>query len=296
MAGTECILAIALTLDVTRAGDRQVVHLGAIPVARYHVTDVTSRRHAIVKLAEAGTLAAIDIAEVFDVTPVHVSELRGRYRQQGQAGIQQGRRGPHGPMKVRLLIERRILELGEKGLSNRAMAQRLMDSEKEISRDTVGRILLKRQPQQAILPSIEEPEPDAQPAVPLPTEVESIGAVAQGPSRYAVVMLLHLALGQLGLWSVFESLGAQLDRSRMAAAQLIVIVALGFALRFKSIERFKTAARRDFGMLLGLSRVPSVQTLRTHVQDLDDSVDSDAVMRKLLAPFVELEPVWEGAY
>jgi hypothetical protein len=49
-------------------------------------------------------------------------------------------------------------------------------------------------------------------------------------------------------------------------------------------------------MLLGLTGIPSVQTLRSHVGDLVDSVDPDAVMRKLLAAFVELEPVWEGAY
>jgi hypothetical protein len=49
-------------------------------------------------------------------------------------------------------------------------------------------------------------------------------------------------------------------------------------------------------MLLGLSGIPSVQTLRTHVGDLVESVYPDAVMRKLLAAFVELEPVWEGAY
>lgn len=109
-------------------------------------------------------------------------------------------------------------------------------------------------------------------------------------------MLLHVALGQLGLWSVFESLGARLDRCRMAAAQLVGVIALGFARRFKSVERFKTAVRRDFGMLLGLQGIPSVQTLRTHVGDLVESVDPDAVMRKLLAAFVELEPVWEGAY
>ena len=49
-------------------------------------------------------------------------------------------------------------------------------------------------------------------------------------------------------------------------------------------------------MLLGLSAIPSVQTLRTHVGDLVESVDPDVVMRKLLEAFVELEPVWEGAY
>jgi transposase len=250
----------------------------------------------IVQLAEAGSLKAIDIAEAFDVTPIYVSQLRSRYRQSGSAGLYAGRRGPHGPMKVTPLIETRVLELEKKGLSHKAIAAQLQKSGKEISYQTVRRILLKQRPEQRVLATVQEPEPEQiLPALPTAPE-SSPEKLPQGQTRYAGAMLLYVALGQLGLWSVFQSLGARLDRSRMAAAQLIGIIALGFALRFKSIERFKTAVRRDFGMLLGLSGVPSVQTLRTHVGDLVECVDPDAVMRKLLAAFVELEPVWEGAY
>jgi len=296
LASSECLLQIPPTLDVTRAGDHQVVHVGATPIACFPVSDVATRRHVMVQLAEAGTAKTVVVAEAFGVTPIYVSLLRGRYRQQGSAGLQAGRRGPHGPMKLTPGIERRILELDRKGLSHKAIAQRLADSGKKISYQTVRRLLLKRLPEQEVLPAMKEAEPEAPPAALPVAENDSAAGIPQGPSRYAGVMLLHVALGQLGLWSVFESLGARLDRSRMAAAQLVGIIALGFALRFKSVERFKTAVRRDFGMLLGLPAVPSVQTLRTHVQDLVDSVDPDAVMRKLLAAFVELEPVWEGAY
>lgn len=296
LVSTECLLNVTPTVDVTRAGDHQIVHLGATPIACFPVSDVGTRRHVMVQLAEAGALKSLEIAEAFDVTPIYVSLLRGRYREQGSAGLQAGRRGPHGPMKLTPLIERRVLELDKKGLSHRAIAHRLTDSGKKISYQTVRRILLKRLPQQEVLPAVKEPGPEE----PIPALVAAVAAnaevVPQGSTRYAGAMLLHVALGQLGLWSVFESLGARLDRSRMAAAQLIGIIALGFALRFKSIERFKTAMRRDFGMLLGLSAAPSVQTVRTHVRDLSESVDPDVVMRKLLESFVELEPVWEGAY
>ena len=296
LASAELLFNVRPTLDVTRAGDHQVVHLGATPIACFPVSDVAMRRHVMVQLAEAGALKTVAVAEAFCVTPVYVSLLRGRYRQQGSDGLRAGRRGPHGPMKMTPLIERRILELDKKGLSHKAIARRLAESGKTISYQTVRRLLLKRLPEQQVLLPVKELEPEAEPAFVPSAEVESTAAVPQGPSRYAGVMLLQVALGQLGLWSVFESLGARLDRSRMAAAQLVGIIALGFALRFKSIERLKTAVRRDFGMLLGLPAVPSVQTLRTHVQDLVDSVDPDAVMRKLLGAFVELEPVWEGAY
>ena len=296
LANTEYLLSVPPTLDVTRAGDHQIVHLGATPIASFPVSDVSTRRHVMVQLAEAGAVKTVDIAAAFEVTPIYVSLLRGRYREQGSAGLQAGQRGPHGPMKLTPLMERRILELDKKGLSHRAIAQRLTDSGKKISYQTVRRILLRRLPQQEVLSVIKEPESETSLSVLAPAVGEGSEEVPQGPTRYAGAMLLHVALGQLGLWSVFESLGARLDRSRMAAAQLIGIIALGFGLRFKSIERFKTAVRRDFGMLLGLQGIPSVQTLRTHVGGLVDSVDPDAVMRKLLAAFVELEPVWEGAY
>jgi transposase len=296
LANTEYLLSVPPTLDVTRAGDHQVVHLGATPIASFPVSDVSTRRHVMVQLAEAGAVKTVNIAAAFKVTPIHVSLLRGRYRKQGSAGLQAGRRGPHGPMKLTPLMERRALELDQQGLSHRAIAQRLTDSGKKISYQTVRRILLRRLPQQEVLSVIKGPEPETPLSVLAPAVGEGSEEVPQGPTRYAGAMLLHVALGQLGLWSVFESLGARLDRSRMAAAQLIGIIALGFALRFKSIERFKTAVRRDFGMLLGLQGIPSVQTLRTQVGDLVDSVDPDAVMRKLLAAFVELEPVWEGGY
>jgi hypothetical protein len=39
-----------------------------------------------------------------------------------------------------------------------------------------------------------------------------------------------------------------------------------------------------------------VQTLRTHVMALAESVAPDAIMRALLAVYLELEPVWEHAY
>lgn len=296
LASTDCLLTVPLTLDVTRAGDHQVVHLGATPIASFPASDVSTRRHVMVQLAEAGALKTVEIAAAFEVTPIYVSLLRGRYRQQGSAGLQAGRRGPHGPIKLTLLIERRVLELDKKGLSHRAIAQRLTDSGKKISRDTVRRILLKERPEQGVLPAVREPEPEEPLTALVAAAGENAQELPQGSTRYAGAMLLHVALEQLGLWSVFESLGARLDRSRMAAAQLVGVIALGFALRFKSVERFKTAVRRDFGMLLSLSGIPSVQTLRTHVGDLVECVDPDAVMRKLLAAFVELEPVWEGAY
>jgi hypothetical protein len=137
---------------------------------------------------------------------------------------------------------------------------------------------------------------------PTPLEVEGRAvptvAVVPGrtPTRYAGAMLLHVALTQLRLWRVFRDAGAQLGRTRLSVAQVVGVVALGFALRFGSIERFKTAFVRDFGLLLGLRVMPGVQTLRVHIAALAESVTPEAIMRALLAAYLQVEPVWEGAY
>lgn len=100
----------------------------------------------------------------------------------------------------------------------------------------------------------------------------------------------------VGFWSVFQTVGASVGRFMLSVAQVVGVVALGFALRLRSIEGFKTALRRDFGRLLGLRLAPAVQTVRTRVRALADSVDPALVMRKLVEAFIQLEPVWEGAY
>ena len=92
LASAEPLLKVPATLDVTRAGDHQVVHVGATPIACFPVSDVAMRRHVMVQLAEAGAMKTVTVAEAFGVTPIYVSLLRGRYRQQGSAGLQAGRR------------------------------------------------------------------------------------------------------------------------------------------------------------------------------------------------------------
>lgn len=85
LANTECLLSVPPTLDVTRAGDHQVVHLRATPIAGFPVSDVSTRRHVMGQLAEAGAVKTVKIAAVFKVTPIYVSLLRDRYREQSSA-------------------------------------------------------------------------------------------------------------------------------------------------------------------------------------------------------------------
>lgn len=287
-------VAVPPVLDVTRVGDQHVVHLGATPIAQYPVADVTMRRHVMVQLAEAGAIPGTLIAERFHVTPVYVSLLRGRYRAKGASALTARRRGPQGPMKVTPQLEARVRALRAVGHSYRTIATRL-HATTGISHQTVRRILQRAAATQLALPATDHAPATRPPAIavePTPARVP----VPEGETRYAGAMLLHVALSQLGLWAVFQSLGASVGRTTLSVRQVVGVVALGFALRLRSIEGFKTALRRDFGRLLGLRVVPTVQTLRTHVRALAESVDPAQVMRKLVEAWVQLEPVWEGAY
>lgn len=295
LATLDSTFEVAPGLRVERASEQQIVSVGATPIACYGACDVTSRRHVMVHLAEAGRLKGLDIAAAFEVTPVYLSLLRGQYREQGSAALTAGRLGPHGPMKVTARLEARVLALRQKGLSYRAIAAKL-SGEEGICYQTVRRIVQKQSARQESLLGVEVAAVEPVPAMDHGAELEQRVSPPQGETAYAGAMLLHVALGQLGLWSVFEKLGARLNRRRLAVAQLVGIIALGFALRLKSLEGFKTALRRDFGMLLGLASIPSVQTLRSQVADLAQSVQPGLVVEKLLEAYVKLEPVWEGAY
>ena len=289
LAKLESSFNVPPSLSVIRAGDHEVVHIGCTPIANHFASDITSRRQVMVQLAEAGRLKAVQIAECFGVTPVYLSQLRGRYRKQGSAALRSERRGPKGPMKVTPQLATRVRKLRTNGLSYKAIAEKVSDQQ-EISYQTVRRIVLNEEVQQS-LPKTQETE-----ACVAPGSESRVDKMPEGESQYAGAMLLHVALGQLGLWSVFEKVGALVGQTKLGVKQVVGTIALGFVLRLRSIEGFKTALRGDFGMLLGLSHVPCVQTLRTQIASLAESVEPDVVMRKLFEAFVELEPVWEGAY
>jgi transposase len=193
-------------LDVTRVGEFEVVHVGATPIARYAIGDVTVRRHVMVQLAEAGRLPGQEIAERFGVTPVYVSQLRGRYREAGSSELTARRRGPKGPSKVTPALDARVRGLRAQGLSYHAIAQAVAATT-PISYQTVRRLLLVAGGTQWDLP-VEEPPaaaslPDAESVEPVAPVGPLLGDIPQGPTRYAGAMLLHVALGQLGFWSVF---------------------------------------------------------------------------------------------
>ena len=202
--------------------------------------------------------------------------------------------GDAAALKVTPRLEIRVRKLREKGKTYKAIAAEV-SGQQEISYQTVRRILQKDEVQQSLLKTEVTEEYLAPPSEPV-DRAPVVKISKEGESQYAGAMLLHVALGEIGLWSVFEKVGALVGQTKLGVKQVVGTIALGFALQLRSIEGFKTALRGDFGMLLGLANVPCVQTLRTQVASLAERVEPDVVMHKLFEAFVELEPVWEGAY
>jgi hypothetical protein len=148
----------------------------------------------------------------------------------------------------------------------------------------------------------EAPAQSGDPAGPEPREETGVkGATMDSAAgrftRYAGAMMLYAALGRLGLWDVFQRLGASAGPSRQFGwTQTVASVIFCFALRFRSIEDWKNGWRSDLGVLIGEDLAPSVLTMRTKVKALVESVDPLAFSREMFGRYLAQEPVWEGLY
>jgi len=277
-------------LTVTRVDDHQVVHVGSLPIQVYGSGEVWVKRQTMVGLAEGGAFKVGTIAGAFGVSRQYLSALRTRYREEGAHGLDGGRRGPKGPSKVTPRLSRRMRDLREQGFSLREIAGMVSGGKRKISYDTVRRVLAGG-PEQPPLPEVGE-------TLELEKEViESPPMEATVASRYAGAMLLYVGLAVLGLWEAFQELKVSLGRAvRYDLNRVVAVVAFGFALRFGSMERFKTALQRDFGALIGTPSVPTVRTLRQRIGELAESLDGVALNRIMFRNYIRAEPIWEGVY
>lgn len=278
------------SLTVTQVGNQQVVHVGSFPVQVYGSQELWVKRQSMVGLAAGGAFKMGTIAGAFGVSRQYLSVLRTRYQEGGAHALDGGRRGPKGPSKVTSRLSRQMRNLREQGFSLRKIAAKVSQGKRKISYDTVRRVLAGW-PEQPLLPEVGES---------LEWEKECIESAPIEPkvaSRYAGVMLLYVGLAVLGLWQAFQDLRVSLGQAaRYDLNRVVATVALGFALRLGSIERFKTALQRDFGALIGTPSVPTVRTLRQRVAELAESLDAVALNRIMFRNYVRAEPVWEGVY
>jgi len=271
-------------VDVQTLDGARVVQVGRTVVACYPETDPGMERITAVNLAEAG-LKARHVAAAFDITPQHLSRLRGRARRQGSAGLATRKRGPQGPSRLTPPLRRRIQALRAHGLTVAAIAERV-----GVSLGSVSAILRDPTAAQPALPLSTLPPPAADPAPPT-------GPPTPQPVPYAGALLLLGALDALGLFQAFQTLGASVGRAwRYDWARTVAMIALVFALRLRSIERLKTVLSTALGPLVGCRRAPTAQTVRTKLCHLAESVEPQALHRELLRALLAHTLVWEQVY
>lgn len=283
-------------LEVVDVQDHRSVFLNGHLTARYACDDKGTERIIATQLADVLALTDRSIAAAFGIHAVTLSRYAGQLRSGGAAALMPRKTGPKGPSKMTPRLEARCRRWRQEGLAFRDIATRVSRSGRQISHVSVAAVFKTKpaEPTQASWPSaLVEVVPD-----PEPPASALAGAVSEPrETRYAGALLLYAALAQLDVWGVFRELGAAVGPTRRFGwAQTLATIVFCFALRFRSIEDFKNARRRDFGALIGEDHGPSVLSLRTKITALAESADPVAIARGLFRRYLAIEPVWEGLY
>jgi len=282
-------------LEVTDLDGHRVVHLNGHRVALYRREDRLAERVIVTQLVEASGLQAKQVAEIFGRHFVTVSRWRALARAAGVQALVPERPGPKGPSKRTKKLEGRILRLRSQGFSYRAIAERVTRKGRNVSHTLVAEVIREHeQGQPMALPGVEPSRPSSAEALPEPVTAPTVGTTT---SRYAGATLLYAALSRLDVWGVLSGLRPCVGPSRRAGwRQVVAALIFCFALRFRSVEDLKNIEPRDLGAIIGEAVSPGVQTLRSKVCRLAESVDPVDLSRELFCRYLALEPVWEGLY
>jgi transposase len=135
----------------TKDGDRAVLVAG-MPIAHFTAGDRMAEAYAMVTLVEQGWADQVEVARAFGCSTRSLRRMQRRFEEGGLSSLGRSPGFPKGRQRIRAGRLRRVHELKTKGLSNRAIAERLGVTEKAI-RKLVRRLGWKAAPvQQAELP------------------------------------------------------------------------------------------------------------------------------------------------
>lgn len=292
---------------------RTVVMAGSSVLATFDDDDLAMRNIVLVMLTQLG-FRGVRVAEVFGLTPEHLSTLRGNVRRHGSASLVQ-RRGRPPRLSAEQMRQARVWKAD--GVSDAEIARRLGVSHKTGARAAAGgdpavRDLATVDPMAAEVESTPgaaatAPEPagpsdvdDSRPSV----SGEATGRITTGRfgSRFAGAMLLHAFTDRVGATDLFaQAVGAVppewAGRSRRFDDMAVLsATSTVFALGFASLEQAKHPDRAQVGPVVGIDVLPELRTLRPRLAAIADRSDALALQRSLARAMLDAEPNESGLY
>ena len=306
-----------------------VVTVGCRVVASYDSADLGMRNMAVVTLTELG-LPGVRVAEEMGLTPVYVSMLRARAREEGSAGLVR-LRGRRPKLSAAEAVRARAWRA--EGMSDVQIARRLKVTDKTIARvlrevdgpvsgvaaqdeldlpaggepvapeatqpNAAGGNVAEPETAQPETDFVVEPEPEpGAEAVAGPAELGGSARIGVGrfDSRYAGAMLLHAFTSRVGAGDVFAAAATSGAGRRFDDVAILTGVSTVFALGFASMEQAKHPDRAQVGPLAGIEVLPELRTLRPRLAAIADGCDPLGLQRAFATAMLTADPCTSGVY
>jgi hypothetical protein len=295
-----------------------VVTVGCRVVASYDSADLGMRNMAVVTLTELG-FPGVRVAQAMGLTPVYVSMLRARAREEGSAGLVRVR-GRRPKLSAAETIRARAWRV--EGMSDVQIARRLGVTDKTVAR--VLREVDGLRPVVAAQDELDVPvggetvvreatQPDgvggnvAEPGADFVAKPEAVAGtgeldgsarigVGRFDSRYAGAMLLNAFTSRVGASDVFAAAGGTGAGRRFDDVAILTGVSTVFALGFASMEQAKHPDRAQVGPLAGITVLPELRTLRPRLAAIADGCDPFGLQRAFATAMLAADPCSSGVY
>jgi transposase len=283
-------------LAVVRDVERITFFDASGPIFTCALDDETALRFAAVMLTdpELGLATPSQVAEVLNCHRSRVHEYTKQYREGGTEALQAKRLGPCGPSKLKGTLLARAQKFLTAGESNRAVAKLVGVSERTIRKGLEDGRLVRPQLRvseggepgtgEASSTPRERSDEDASCAGGVATKRELERALAptgllveaapqfepaESVAKAGVLVALPALLGQ-GLVEVGHKMYGNLKNGYYGLTSMLLTFGLMALLRIKSTEGLTDHAPGEFGLVLGLDRVPEIKTARRKLAELAD--------------------------
>ncbi|HZW44063.1 MAG TPA: helix-turn-helix domain-containing protein [Dermatophilaceae bacterium] len=293
---------VAPGVDVLEADGAGMVFLDGNAAWSWAAGDVCGRRLAAVGLVEVDAASQREVAAAFGVNETTLWRWRQAYADGGTAGLAAVSKGPRGPWKLTVEKAAEIAVLRARGLSLRAVAERV-----GVSTHSVARVLRPDAAAVAAVEPVAEAEAEAVTeaaarlealARPAPRTAERQAAragllagaaprVTQGaglPLAGALVILP--ALAATGLLEAAETVYGRARACFYGLRSLLLTVVFAALLGEPRAEGLTRVDPADVGRLLGLDRAPEVATLRRRMGELAAEGKADRLLAAMAARHV----------